>query len=166
MTEPRWLSRSEQDTWVSFAAVLELLPRELDAQLQRDETLTHFDYFTLAMLSEAEDRTLRMTALASMTNSTLPRLSHVISRLEKRGYVRREQCAEDARATNAVMTEQGWQKIVQAAPGHVENVRSLVFDPLTAEQLRNLHEISAALLRRLDPEGRMMASARSSSGRE
>lgn len=161
MTEPRWLSSDEQDTWVSLAAVLELLPRELDLQLQRDEALTHFDYFTLAMLSEAENRTLRMTALASMTNSTLPRLSHVISRLEKRGYVRREQCAEDARATNAVMTEDGWKKIVQAAPGHVENVRSLVFDSLTSEQVTQLHEIAAALLRRLDPDGRMMASARS-----
>ena len=161
MSEPRWLSASEQDAWVSFAAVLELLPRELDAQLQRDEALTHFDYFCLAMLSEAEDRTLRMTALASMTNATLPRLSHVVSRLEKRGLVRREQCAEDARATNAVMTEEGWAKIQQAAPGHVENVRSLVFDSLSDEQVGQLHEISTALLRRLDPEQRMMASARS-----
>ena len=71
-------------------AVVELLPGALESQLRRDADLSHFEYFTMAMLSEAPERTLRMTALASLTNSTLARLSHVVSRLEKRDFVRRE----------------------------------------------------------------------------
>jgi DNA-binding MarR family transcriptional regulator len=160
MSEPRWLSDAEREAWVPFAAVLELLPSALDSQLVRDEQLTHFEYFLLAMLSEAEDRTLRMSELASLTNSTLPRLSKVVNRLESEGYVERMPCPTDRRATNAVMTEAGWAKIQQAAPGHVENVRSLVLDQLTPEQVEQLGAISHALMSRLDPEGRMRATGK------
>lgn len=156
-TAPRWLTPAQLRTWVRLAAVVELLPGVLDSQLQRDAELTHFEYFTLAMLSEAPERTLRMTALASRTNATLPRLSHVVSRLESRGYVRREPCAEDRRATNAVLTEHGWAKVVATAPGHVETVRQYVVDALTPAQVDQLGEITAAMLARLDPEGRMAA---------
>jgi DNA-binding MarR family transcriptional regulator len=158
MSEPRWLSDAEREAWVPFAAVLELLPSALDSQLVHDEQLTHFEYFLLAMLSEAEDRTLRMSELASRTNSTLPRLSKVVNRLESEGLVERVPCPTDRRATNAVMTEAGWAKIVRSAPGHVENVRSLVFDQLTGEQVEQLAAISHALMKRLDPEGRMRAT--------
>ena len=137
-----------------FAAVLELLPRVLDAQLTRDEHLTHFDYFSLAMLSEAPDRTFRMTALARRTNATLPRLSRRRSRrLEGEGLVAREPCPQDRRATNVILTPAGWDKVVQAAPGHVATVRSTVFDPLNAAQVEQLGRICARLLDRLDPEG-------------
>ena len=78
--------------------------------------LSHFDYQVLAMLSEAPERTLRMTALASLTNATLPRLSHVVGRLEGRGLVERRPCAEDRRATNASLTAEGWSKVVETAP--------------------------------------------------
>jgi DNA-binding MarR family transcriptional regulator len=141
-----------------FAAVLELLPGALDAQLSRDEGLSHFDYFTLAMLSEAPERTLRMTTLAGRTNATLPRLSRVISRLEGAGFVQRRPCPEDRRATNVSLTEAGWAKVVHAAPGHVTTVRETVLDALTSEEIQQLSRISARLLGRLDPEGRMMAS--------
>ena len=97
----------------------------------RDERLTHFEYFCLAMLSEAPQRTLRMTELATRTNATLPRLSRVISGLESNGLVRRVPCPTDRRATNAVLTEAGWDKIEQAAPGHVASVREFVIDALT-----------------------------------
>ena len=83
MNEDVWLSDVQQRAWVKFIAVVELLPGVLDSQLQHDADLTHFEYFTLAMLSEAPNRVFRMTELASATNSTLPRLSHVVSRLEK-----------------------------------------------------------------------------------
>ena len=96
--------RGQRIAWLRFGAVLELLPADLDAQLTRDEDLTHFEYFTLAMLSEAEERTLRMTALAERTNASLPRLSRVISRLENAGFVERRPCPQDRRATNVVMT--------------------------------------------------------------
>ena len=119
----RGLDDRERTAWVRFAAVLELLPGVLDSQLRRDAELTHFDYFVLAMLSEAPERTRRMTQLAAQTNATLPRLSHVISRLEARGLVRRERNASDARATDAVITADGRRKVLQATPGHVETVR-------------------------------------------
>ncbi|SMQ63372.1 transcriptional regulator, MarR family [Plantibacter sp. VKM Ac-1784] len=158
MTDTRWLSDDEQRSWVRFAAVLELLPAALDLQLTRDEHLTHFDYFTLAMLSETPGRTLRTSALAARTNATLPRLSRVLTRLEEAGFVARTPCPEDRRATNVTLTDAGWDKVVQAAPGHVEHVRSLVLDALTPTQIEQLGEISAALLTKLDPDGRMFAS--------
>lgn len=158
MTTPRWLTEDEQTAWIRMAAVLELLPGALDAQLSRDEDLTHFEYFVLASLSEAPQRTLRITALASMTNATLPRLSRVLTNLEKKGLVERSECSEDRRAKNVTLTDTGWAKVVKAAPRHVENVRGLVLDQLTPEQVTQLSTIAAQLLRRLDPEGRMFAS--------
>ncbi|ROQ40794.1 MarR family transcriptional regulator [Frondihabitans sp. PhB188] len=158
MTETRWLTSDEREAWVRFAAVLELLPGVLDSQLQRDERLTHFDYFVLAMLSEAPDRTLRMTALATRTNATLPRLSRVVTRLEEQRLVARSPSADDRRATDASLTDAGWRKVVHAAPGHVANVRDSVIDALTPAQVVQLRSISDAVLGRLDPDGKLFAS--------
>ncbi|WP_090587207.1 MarR family winged helix-turn-helix transcriptional regulator [Arthrobacter subterraneus] len=154
----RWLSREEQDVWKRMAAVLELLPAALDGQLTRDEDLTHFEYFVLASLSEVPGRTLRITALASQTNATLPRISRVLTGLEKKALVERSECSEDRRAKNVTLTETGWTKLVGAAPGHVEFVRGMVFDQLTAEQVSQLSDITTQLLKTLDPEGKMFAS--------
>ena len=151
----QWLTPEERAAWVRLVAVVELLPGVLDAQLRRDSAVSHFEYFVLAMLSEAPERTLRMTALAQRTNATLTRLSHSVRRLEERGLVERFPCPEDGRATNARLTEQGWDTVVEAAPGHVENVRRHVVDALTPEQLDQLRVIGDALLPRLDPDGRM-----------
>ena len=158
MDEVRWLNAEERATWLRLVAVLNLVPATLDAQLRRDEDLTLFEYYCLAMLSEAPERKLRMTALAARTNATLPRLSRVISGLEHSGLVVREPCPDDRRATNAVLTPAGWDKIVQAAPGHVTAVRELVLDPLTPVQLAQLGRICERLLVRLDPDGRMLAA--------
>lgn len=153
--ETRWLDAEERAAWLRLVAVVELLPGALDAQLRRDAGLSHFDYFVLAMLSEAPERSLRMTALAHRTNATLPRLSHVVQRLENRGLVERFPCPEDRRATNARLTDVGWDAVVAAAPGHVATVRAQVLDPLSRAQLRQLAAIGDALLTRLDPDGRM-----------
>jgi DNA-binding MarR family transcriptional regulator len=149
----RWLDDDELRAWVRFIAVVERLPGVLDSQLRRDAGLTHYEYLVLAMLSEAPERTLRMTALASITNATLPRLSHVVSRLEQRDLVRRSPCPEDRRAFNVTLSEPGWTTLVEAAPGHVANVREHVIDPLTPEQVRQLASIADAMLTRLDPQG-------------
>ena len=154
-----WLDDQEISAWLRLMAVVELLPGVLDAQLRRDASLSHFDYQVLAMLSEAPERTLRMTALAHRTNGTLPRLSHVIARLEDRGLVERFPCPEDRRATNARLTATGWETLVDAAPGHVNAVRQLVLDPLSRTQLDQLAEIGEALLTRLDPDDRFGARA-------
>jgi DNA-binding MarR family transcriptional regulator len=150
-----WLDDRELAAWVRLAAVLELLPGALDTQLRRDAGLTHFEYYCLAMLSEAPQRTLRMTALAQQANATLPRLSHVVRKLEERGLVERFPCREDARATNARLTPAGWDKVVATAPGHVANVRHHVIDALTPAQVDQLAALSEAMLARLDPEGSM-----------
>jgi DNA-binding MarR family transcriptional regulator len=163
--ENRWLTDEERIAWVRLAAVLELLPGVLDTQLRRDADLSHFEYFVLAMLSEAPARTLRMTALATRTNATLPRLSHVVRRLEDRGLVRRFPCPEDGRATNAQLTEAGWDKIVAAAPGHVANVRQQVIDALDDEQVRQLAGITEAILGRIDPNGAVMSPQRDAAAR-
>jgi DNA-binding MarR family transcriptional regulator len=153
IVDTRWLDTGEMAAWVRLAAVLELLPAALDAQLRRDAQLTHFDYYVLAMLSEAPGRTLRMTALAEQTASTLARLSHVVQRLEQRGLVERFPCPEDRRATNARLTAAGWAKVEESAPGHVATVREYVIDALTDEQVGQLGRIADSLLHRLDPDG-------------
>lgn len=154
----RWLDDTELAAWVRLAAVLELLPAALDSQLRRDAELTHFEYFVIAMLSEAPQRTLRMTALAQQTNATLPRLSHVVRRLEDRGLVERFPCPTDARATNARLTAAGWTKVRKAAPGHVATVRRYVIDALAPEQIAQLRDLTTAILGELDPAGAMTAT--------
>ncbi|RSM45636.1 MarR family transcriptional regulator [Actinoplanes sp. ATCC 53533] len=151
--DTRWLSPEQLAAWIRLTAVLELLPAALDSQLRRDAQLTHFDYYVLAMLSEAPDRTLRMTTLAGYTTATLARLSHVVQRLEGRGLLERFPCPQDRRATNARLTEAGWQKIRESAPGHLTAVRDNVIDALTPEQVTQLGEITDAILHRLDPDG-------------
>jgi len=151
MTKDLWLTPQQLRAWVRFIAVVELLPGVLDTQLQKEADLTHFEYFTLAMLSEAPNRSLRMTALASATNSTLPRLSHVVARLENRGFIARTPCAEDRRATNAGLTTDGWAKILATAPGHVNTVRDRVIDTLDAADIVDLDRIMGKVLGSLDP---------------
>src|SRR3954464_15974492 len=112
-----WLDRRELRAWIRLRGVLDLLPGVLDAQLRRDADVTEFEYYVLAMLSEAPDRTLRLTELARQTNATLPRLSHVVSRLEARGLVERFPCPAARRATNARLTEAGCVKVRAAALG-------------------------------------------------
>ncbi|CAN5390476.1 MarR family transcriptional regulator [soil metagenome] len=152
------LSQPQLAVWVRLATILELLPGVLDTQLRRDADLLHFEYFVLAMLSEAPKRTLRMSALAAQTNSTPARLSHVVARLEGRGFVVRVPCLGDARATNARLTAAGLRKVRAAAPGHVENVQRNVVDALTSDQVQQLTEIAEAILGRLDPEKAMSAT--------
>lgn len=150
-----WLTERERAAWLRLTAVVELLPGVLETQLRRDADLTHFEYFTLAMLSEAPGRTLRMTELAGRTNATLSRLSHVVARLEKRGLVVRVPNPDDGRATNAELTSAGWEKVVASAPGHVETVQRHVIRALTPEQVDQLTVIGDAILDRVDPDHRM-----------
>jgi DNA-binding MarR family transcriptional regulator len=154
-----WLTDDELTAWIRLVGVVELLPGVLDTQLRRDAELSHFEYYVLAMLSESPQRTLRMTALAARTNATLPRLSHVVRRLEDRGLVERSACPQDARATNAHLTEAGWRKLRDTAPGHVATVREHVIDALTPEQVGQLAEIAEAILGRLDPNGALRPGA-------
>jgi DNA-binding MarR family transcriptional regulator len=151
--EGGWLDSGQLAAWLRFVAVLELLPAALDSQLRRDADLTHFDYYVLAMLSESDDATVRMSDLARRTNATPSRLSHVIRRLEERELVERIACSDDRRASDARLTESGRAKLESAAPGHVGFVRRHVIDALSSEQLDQLAAIADALLDRIDPDG-------------
>jgi DNA-binding MarR family transcriptional regulator len=149
--EPRWLDPDERQTWLSMASALIRLPATLDAQLQRDAGISYFEYQVMAVLSEAPERTLRLSELAAMTEGSLPRLSQVVSRLERRGWVRRVPDPTDGRYTLGVLTDDGFDKVVATAAGHVEAVRRHVFDPLTKAQQRQLREIAQRITRTTDP---------------
>ena len=158
-TDTRWLNTEESAAWVRLIALAELLPGALDAQLLRDAGLTHFEYVALMSQADAPNRTMRMTELASRTNATLPRLSHVARRLEERGLIERFPCPEDRRATNATITQAGLELLASAAPGHVDTVRANVLDALSPEQLEQLYQIAGAVLTRLDPDERLTATS-------
>ena len=148
---PNWLSEDERAAWVRLVSVFIKLPAALDAQLQRDAGISHFEYMVLSRLSESPGHTLRMSDLAVLANGSLSRLSHVVTRLERRGWVRREPCPGDGRFTNAVLTEDGWAKVEATAPGHVAAVRELVIDALDPEQIEQLRDISLAIMGRVVP---------------
>ena len=141
-----WLSDEQQAAWRPFVALLLRLPTALDAQLQKDAGINQFDYLVLSALSEAPCRTLRMSDLAATANSSLSRLSHVVSRLEAKGWVRRDACPSDGRAINAVLTDEGMEKVVATAPGHVAAVREMLVAALTEEEFAQLGAISAKVL--------------------
>ncbi|HEY3410479.1 MAG TPA: MarR family transcriptional regulator [Propionicimonas sp.] len=145
VTAPRWLNPHELDAWMVTIGVITRLPNLLDRQLQRDSGLTHFEYQVLAGLSQTADRTMRMSTLAEFTEGQLPRVSQVAARLEKRGWIARRPDPTDRRSTLATLTDAGMAVLVAAAPGHVEQVRRVVFDALTAAQVRQLHEIGRRL---------------------
>jgi DNA-binding MarR family transcriptional regulator len=151
--EPRWLDAEERQAWLALASVLVRLPSALDAQLERDAGISHFEYIVLAGLSEVPGRTLRMSVLAMLAEGSLPRLSQVVGRLERRGWVRRTPDPTDGRYTLAILTEEGWAKVTATAPGHVAEVCRLVFDPLTKAQSRQLREIGRRIMRAIDPDG-------------
>ncbi|HEY8478630.1 MAG TPA: MarR family transcriptional regulator [Spirillospora sp.] len=153
MTEPRWLDDDEQETWRAFLWTSRLLNETLDRQLQRDSGMPHTYYVILAMLSEAPGRRLTMSRLAEVVHSSPSRLSHAVNRLEEAGWVRRTKHAADRRTTIAELTDDGYAVLEKAAPGHVEEVRRRLFDPLTREQVLQFREILHTLLSGLDPDG-------------
>ncbi|WP_258950052.1 MarR family winged helix-turn-helix transcriptional regulator [Lentzea californiensis] len=144
--EPRWLTSAEMDAWLNLTQVLMLLPTALDRQLRDDAGLPHAHYRVLTMLSAERDGSMRMTQLARRAGTTTTRLSHAVTVLEERGWVERSACPTDKRGQVARLTDDGWNFLRSAAPGHVAEVRRLVFDHLTADDVARLREITAKLL--------------------
>ncbi|GIG36417.1 MarR family winged helix-turn-helix transcriptional regulator [Cellulomonas pakistanensis] len=147
------LAGDDLATWSALATVLEWLPPALDAQLQRDAGITHFEYGVLYALGRAEGGTLRMSVLAGYANSTLSRLSRAAARLESRGWLRREPDPADGRYTLAMLTDAGRAAVAGATPGHVAAVHRLVLDRLTPAQARQLREISLRIAGGIREEG-------------
>ena len=142
----RWLDDEQQRTWRAFLGALAELQSGLDAQLQADSGMPHAYYELLVRLSEAPDRRLRMSALAEAARVSRSRLSHAVAQLEARGWVRREPCPSDRRGQLAVLTDEGFAALAAAAPGHVEAVRRLLIDRLSPAQVRQLRQISEAIM--------------------
>jgi DNA-binding MarR family transcriptional regulator len=149
----KWLTAAELDSWLAVVRLISWLPWSIDQQLRRDSGLGMVEYQVLAVLSEAPERTMRMSSLAVLTNASLSRLSHLFKRLEARGLLRREPDGTDGRFTNAVLTEKGFQTLAEAAPGHVAHVRSLVIEVLSSEQLRRLGIAADRIMSRIDTSG-------------
>ncbi|HUJ04811.1 MAG TPA: MarR family transcriptional regulator [Streptosporangiaceae bacterium] len=144
-TTARWLTAEEQRAWRAFLTACQALFGAIDAQLLRDSGLPHGYYEILVHLSEAPGRALRMTELANASTYSKSRLSHAVARLEERGLVARRDCPTDRRGQIAELTDAGFAALAAAAPGHVEQVRRALLDPLTPEQVSQLAEISAAV---------------------
>jgi DNA-binding MarR family transcriptional regulator len=142
----RWLSAGEQVTWRSFVGTCHAFFAAIDAQLQRDAGMPLAYYEILVRLSEAPGRALRMSQLAEATAASKSRASHAVARLEERGWVRRTDCPTDRRGQIAELTGEGYAVLAAAAPGHVEQVRRTLFDPLTPEQAEQVGVITRAIM--------------------
>ncbi|MDE3086608.1 MAG: MarR family transcriptional regulator [Acidobacteriota bacterium] len=151
--EPQWLDGEEERAWLALVAVLCTLPAALDGQLQREAGLTLYEYLVLASLSDHPEQSLRMSDLAVLTNGSLPRLSQVVTKLERRGWVRRTPDPGDGRCTRCALTSEGCAKLEESAPGHVGAVRRLVFDPITRAQVHQVCAIHERIRTAVAPDG-------------
>jgi DNA-binding MarR family transcriptional regulator len=152
MTEPRWLNADERRAWLALLSINTMLPAALDNQLHTAGKLSLFDYNVMAMLSEAEGRVLPMSELAARTSSSLSRLSHVVTKLEKRGFMQRRPHPGDARVTTAHLSDAGMATLVSLAPGHVEAVRDKCLDALTERDVADLARIGEKIVARLNED--------------
>lgn len=160
----KWLNPMEQRAWRAVIALTTRLPAALDTQLQRESGITHFEYFVMTLLSEEPGHRLQLSELAQKANASLSRLSHVISKLERLGWAERVSIS-GRRGAQAVLTDVGYHKITDAAPGYLECVRGLVFDGLDKEETRQLLEISETLVAQLD-KGTARGAGRSSGNQD
>jgi len=148
----RWLDEREQQIWAQLSTMILRLQPVLSAQLQREFGISQFEYLIMARLSETPGSMLRMSVLATLCGSSLPRLSQAVGRLEKRGWISRHPDAQDSRYTLAVLSPAGLRRLQEAAPSHVDAVREFVFDRLTRPQTRQLGTICQRILDGLPPD--------------
>lgn len=151
MGKQQWLNDEEQATWRSLMLTTMLLEEALDRQLQRDAGIPHAYYAILVTLSESPDRALRMSELAERMHYSQSRLTHAVTALERAGLVLRHRCPTDGRGQVATITDTGMTSLRPIAAGHVAEVRGLVFDHLTPDQVTQLGDICNTLLAGLDP---------------
>jgi DNA-binding MarR family transcriptional regulator len=141
-----WLTADEQRAWRTYLRMSSLLPAQLNRQLQRDSGLTLPEYEVLVQLSEAPGRRLRPFQICEALNWEQSRLSHQLTRMQRRGLIGRQDCEADGRGAFVALTEAGAESIQTAAPGHVAAVRRLIFDRLTDDQLAAFEQACAAVV--------------------
>jgi DNA-binding MarR family transcriptional regulator len=145
MSETRWLTEREQRVWRNYIAATRRVFGEMERQLQRDSGMPATYYEIMVSLSEAPERTLRMSELAERSRFSRSRLSHAVARMEQAGWIERRECPEDKRGAFAVLTDNGFDALAAAAPNHVDQVRTVLFDTLSDEQVDQLGDICAAI---------------------
>ncbi len=149
-----WLDDDQQQAWRHVVGLFMTLPAAIENDLQRNAGLSLYEYLVLAALSETPEGTLQMSDLAHQANSSLSRLSHLISRLQKRGWVTKRPSENDRRASTVMLTAAGEKKIRGAAPGHAQLVQELVVEPLSPVQLQQLGEGAATVVQAIDTANR------------
>ena len=145
----------ESRAWLALVGLGELLPAALDARLQAEAGLTHYEFGVLTVLRQAPGGAVRMKALAAATTATRPRLSKVVARLVTRGLVERVAGADDGRAVEVRLTPDGRRALIRAVPDHIAHARELVIDRLSRDELEALADILEPIVRRLDPLQRL-----------
>ncbi|MCW2606348.1 MAG: MarR family transcriptional regulator [Frankiales bacterium] len=148
--EPRWLDDTEMQTWLPLLRVVQLLPQSLDRQLREQAGINHVYYMLLVILSGQPEQKLPLTELARLAAISQSRASHAVTSLEQKGWVQRQPCPTDRRVQFIVLTDAGMQVLSEAAPGHVAEVRRLVFDQLDAADLADLRRVTLKLVAVLD----------------
>ncbi|HEY0357758.1 MAG TPA: MarR family transcriptional regulator [Mycobacteriales bacterium] len=152
MSETRWLDESQQQAWRGYLRMQSRLSARLNRQLQTDSDLSLADFDVLVALTDQPEDRLRVSELARVLQWEKSRLSHHVGRMERRGLVVRQECADDGRGAFVVLTPEGRRAIEAAAPPHVEAVRRLVFDDLTPQQVATMDAITRQVLGRLEAE--------------
>ena len=143
---PRWLTADQKHTWIALASMMVWLPAALDEQLQKEAGVSFTEYTVLSWLSMQPARSARMSGIAELANVRLSHLSRIATRLEERGWMTRERDPRDGRGTLARLTDAGWAKVVATAPGHVEEVRRLIFDSLSGDQAVGLRSAAEQIV--------------------
>lgn len=164
MRDEPWLSDDQQQVWRAFLRLSTQLNERVERDMQQAARMPHAYYLILAMLSESPDRSLRMNQLAEVTRASQSRVSHAVARLEEAGWVRRNPAPGDRRGQIAELTDAGFERLVEVAPSHAEAVRSIMFDPLSLEQLTNFGDICTTILAGLEPRSGSAADAADAEG--
>jgi DNA-binding MarR family transcriptional regulator len=142
VSEPRWLNDREMSAWVGYRRMRLLLDLQINRDLMNESGLSEPDYDVLSNLSQTEGRRMRLSDLAAHMRWSKSRLSHHVTRMQHRGLVDREECADDGRGSMLVLTRQGQKAIEAAAPGHVASVRRQFIDLLADDELEALAAFS------------------------
>lgn len=150
----RWLTAEEQRVWRRWMTLNAQLSATLQRELQDDAGLSTQDYEVLVHLTDSPEGRTRVTDLARLMQWERSRVSHHVTRMERRRLVQRLECAEDGRGAFVVITPQGRAAIEQAAPGHVNAVRRLVFEALSPEEVDAFGIIIEKALAQLDKPAR------------
>ncbi|HZJ04691.1 MAG TPA: MarR family transcriptional regulator [Nocardioidaceae bacterium] len=144
-----WLDQNQQRSWRAFLVGTTLLTERLDRDLREHHNLSLPEYEILVRLSEATGRRMRMAVLAASVSHSRSRVTHTIARLEKAGFAERSSCLDDGRGVEAVITDEGFAALEEAAPTHVAGVRQFLVDLAMEEDFEAVGRVFNAVTDKL-----------------